>query len=482
MNIWKMLIALLMCVFGIVVCAFNMTEASEKDLSVETKFCLQCHTKSGIDITFENNESFSVYVDPQSFKTSVHSFLQCSECHTGFSVDNHPKRRFKSLEQFKRRNSLICRRCHKDEHICDKTIHAGLLAKEKRGTSPVCSECHTAHAVMPIEGGKIFMSEKFYCYSCHGYDIKTTYKDGETVSMKIEVSVIDKSVHGMLSCTDCHFGFSSEEHPQRNFRTRRDYVIASSDNCRRCHFDKYSKTMESIHFSELRQGNQSAPVCTDCHGSHSIEHMHRERAIIAKRCRNCHGKIYDDYSRSVHGAALLNEANRDVPVCIDCHKAHDIRNPLTLEWHERIPDICSNCHADVRIMGKYGLSTNVVKSYLSDFHGVTLSLYKKQREAFDKPGRPIAVCTDCHGTHNIMSTMNRDTKEVKLNLMNKCKKCHEDITENFPDAWLSHYEPGIASASMVYIIDLLFSFFIPIMVIGLILQIILHIWRYSFNR
>jgi predicted CXXCH cytochrome family protein len=482
MNSWKKLIVCTLWIIGIIACSFSETEARAKNPSAETKYCLQCHAKEGIQITFENKKSFSVYVDLQALRTSVHSFLECSECHAGFSVDQHPQKRFKSIQQFKVRSALICRRCHQDEHICDKKVHAGLLAKEKRGSSPVCSECHTAHAVMPIEGGKIFMSEKLYCYSCHGYDIRTTYRDGETISLKIESSDIDRSVHNMLSCTDCHFGFSSEDHPQRLFRSRRDYVIALSDNCRRCHFDKYSKTMESIHFSELRQGNQKAPVCTDCHGSHSIERMHNERVTIARRCRNCHNIIYEQYVKSIHGAVLINEANRDVPVCIDCHKAHDIRNPLTLEWHERIPEICGNCHSDVRIMAKYGLSTNVVKSYLTDFHGVTLSLYKKQREVFDKPARPIAVCTDCHGTHNIVSTINKNTREVKQNLLKRCKKCHEDITENFPDAWLSHYEPSFTSASMVYIIDLVFSFFIPIMVIGLILQIVLHIWRYSFNR
>ena len=141
-------------------------------------------------------------------------------------------------------------------------------------------------------------------------------------------------------------------------------------------------------------------------------------------------------------------------VCIDCHTAHDIDNPLTLEWHERIPQMCGNCHANPEIARKYGLSTEVLKAYLSDFHGVTLGLYKKQREALYKPARPIAVCTDCHGTHNINSTVSTDPANVKANLVKRCQKCHKDANENFPNAWLSHYKPSLSKFPLIFIVSL----------------------------
>jgi hypothetical protein len=144
--------------------------------------------------------------------------------------------------------------------------------------------------------------------------------------------------------------------------------------------------------------------------------------------------------------------------------------------------MCSNCHANEAIAKKYGLSTNVVKTYLSDFHGVTLSFYKKQREEFNKPARQIAVCTDCHGTHNIISTRSTDPAIVKANLVRRCQQCHKDAAKNFHDAWLSHYEPTFANAPLVFIVTLIYKIFTPIMAIGIILQIVLHIWRYAANR
>lgn len=350
------------------------------------------------------------------------------------------------------------------------------------GKLSLCTECHGFHSVMPVAGGKIFANESQYCLSCHGYALNLIFKNAETLSLTIDKSSLESSVHNKLGCSDCHYGFSSEEHPHRNFRSKREYAIASSESCRRCHHDKYTKTMESIHYVMLSKGNLKAPVCTDCHGSHSVSRGSKERTYTTNRCQGCHPEIYDIYAKSVHGKALLDEQNRDVPVCIDCHRAHDILSPLTLDYRERIPAMCSTCHANRDVVGKYGLSTDVVKTYLSDFHGVTLGFYKKQREALFKPARPIAVCTDCHGTHNINSTRGTSAAILKVNMGKRCQQCHEGAPKNFPDTWLSHYEPNIRSAPLVFIVNLIYKIFIPILVIGLFLQILLHIWRYAVNR
>jgi cytochrome c553 len=133
-------------------------------------------------------------------------------------------------------------------------------------------------------------------------------------------------------------------------------------------------------------------------------------------------------------------------------------------------------------MGKYGLSTDVMKTYLSDFHGVTLGFYIKQKNLLPKQANSIAVCTDCHGIHNITSTVSPDSTIVKANLVQRCRRCHADATENFPDAWISHYKLSLQRAPVTFIISILYKIFTPIMVLGLVLQILLHIWRYSVNR
>jgi predicted CXXCH cytochrome family protein len=456
--------------------------AASTELAAKTRKCLECHARQGIIKTFENNEYVEGYINEEQFKMSVHSFLDCAECHTEFSGEKHPNRRFRSKEQFQVKSSRVCRRCHNDEEVKAKPIHANLLERETEGEAPLCVDCHSSHSIMPISGGKVTTDEMDYCISCHEHNLELHFRDGDTLPLTVDTASLSASAHSKLSCSDCHFGFSSEEHPKRNFKTRRDYGIASSESCRRCHFDKYTKTLESSCHTKQSQGNLYTPICTDCHGSHSIEYVEKDGAFSADRCRKCHVEIYEVYAESVHGMALINEKNEDVPVCIDCHKAHSIRNPLAMEFHERIPEMCSNCHADKAVVGKYGLSTDVVTSYLSDFHGVTLGLYKKERETLSRPARPIAVCTDCHGIHDIASTSVQKAEVVKANLLNRCQKCHQDATEEFPDAWLSHYKPSLSHAPFVFIVDMVYKIFLPILVVGICLQILLHIWRYAVNR
>ncbi len=470
------MVALLLLIF-----AASPAEPQNSALSDEAQKCLSCHSQHGLVKTFENKDTLVAYVDSEKFKASAHGSLKCSDCHVDFAGEKHPQRRFRSKEQYKTKSAMTCRKCHRYEQIKTKSIHSMLLSEEESGMSHPCTNCHGSHSIMPVSR-KTFKNEEQYCLKCHGHKLNMGFKSGENLSLKIDLSLLQNSVHKRLSCSDCHFGFSHSQHPQRNFKSRRDLSIANSETCRRCHFDKYTKTMESIHYAMLSQGYLNAPVCTDCHGSHSILHFGKERTIIAQRCRKCHTGIFEVYSKSVHGKALFDEHNQDVPVCIDCHTAHDIKNPLTLDYREKIPDMCSNCHANEAVVRKYGLSTNVVKTYLSDFHGVTLSFYRKQREEFNKPARQIAVCTDCHGTHNIISTRSTDPATVKANLVRRCQQCHKDAAKNFPDAWLSHYEPTLANAPLVFIATMIYKIFIPIMVIGITLQILLHIWRYAVNR
>lgn len=478
----RIIISFVLLIVSAFMTAADRVHAADGGLSEEAKACLSCHAKPGNIFTFENNEYVEAFVDPARFKSSAHSFLPCSDCHTDFGKNRHPKRTFRNKQQYQTKAAQSCRRCHSDQQLKNNRVHATLVEQEQRGNAIICTNCHGSHAIRNVTKSAAYANEEAYCINCHGHSVTLAFRNGEVLPATINRSTLQSSVHGNLACSDCHYGFSSEEHPKRNFASRRDYTLASSQNCRRCHFDKYTKTMESIHYTMLSKGRLEAPVCTDCHGSHGIAHTGKERSLIARRCQRCHSEIYHTYAKSVHGSALFNENNQDVPVCADCHTAHTIEDPSTLNYRERIPEICSNCHANKEVVGKYGLSTTVVDSYLTDFHGITLKFYKLQNEKLNKPAKPMAVCTDCHGSHNITSTVGPNASIVKANLAKTCRRCHVNSPVNFPDSWLSHYEPSISRVPLVFFIKLIYKIFIPILVIGLVLQILLHIWRYLVNR
>ena len=119
-----------------------------------------------------------------------------------------------------------------------------------------------------------------------------------------------------------------------------------------------------------------------------------------------------------------------------------------MDYREKVPEMCGQCHANKDLMKKYGLYPGVVNSYLEDFHGVTLKLYRKQKGTSASSKQSIATCVDCHGVHNITKTAGAGTTFVKTNLVKKCRVCHAGASNNFPDAWLSHYEPSLGNAPL----------------------------------
>ena len=131
-------------------------------------------------------------------------------------------------------------------------------------------------------------------------------------------------------------------------------------------------------------------------------------------------------------------------------------------------------------MQRYGLSTAVLETYVDDFHGMTASL---QRDEAPGANRTFAaICTDCHGVHDITKTDDPDSRVMRGNLVKTCQQCHTGATENFPAAWLSHYEPSWGRAPIVYGVKVLYAILIPFMMAGLVLQILLHLWRVVVNR
>jgi predicted CXXCH cytochrome family protein len=321
------------------------------------------------------------------------------------------------------------------------------------------------------------------CLTCHSdRSLSVELPSGESRSLHIDAEVFAKSVHGeKLSCVDCHSDITEVPHESRPFKTKREFSIAYYENCKRCHFSNYSKTLDSAHAAAVKRGDAMAPVCVDCHGSHDVTKPNMPRPRISQTCARCHQGVSAVFAKSVHGQALVEQGNLDVPTCTDCHRSHDVGGPHAAAWESRTPEMCAACHADEPLMKKYGLSTAVHQTYLSDFHGMTASL----RSSSDDSGRPVPIvarCTDCHGVHDITKVDAPTSRVLKANLVQTCRQCHADASENFPDAWLSHYEPSWSRAPLVYFVTLGYKFLIPFMIGGLVLQILLHLWRVVVNR
>lgn len=318
------------------------------------------------------------------------------------------------------------------------------------------------------------------CLTCHANPLTGTLPSGEVLSYQVRPEDFARSVHGgKLGCADCHRDLGQMPHARRRFSSRREYTITLYEACKGCHFAQYTKSLDSVHYAQMARGDPRTPVCVDCHGAHNVSRPDRPRHHISQTCARCHRDVSAAYQGSVHGKALADEGNPDVPTCTDCHRSHNVEDPRTADFRLRTPELCARCHRDAARMAKYGLSTGVFETYVRDFHGMTARV---TRAGEADPAAFTAVCTDCHGVHDIRSAKDPSSSVMRANLAATCRRCHPGATENFPDAWLSHYEPSWRRAPLVYAVKVLYWIAIPLTVGGLLVHIGLHVWRVAINR
>jgi hypothetical protein len=316
------------------------------------------------------------------------------------------------------------------------------------------------------------------CLGCHGQPgLTMTLVNGDVLDLYINPDVYNASIHGKdgYACVQCHTNLGNYPHPPFTTIDLRDATLRLTNVCDRCHSGEYNLTMDSVHAAKLAIGIREAAVCSDCHGSHNVRQWtdpetHKllpdARLSIPATCSKCHNAIYQKYLTSVHGAALTEESNTDVPTCIDCHGVHNIGNPTTAAFRLKSPELCASCHTNPAIMDKYGISTDVLSTYVADFHGTTVTLFEQQ-----SPDAPVnkPVCYDCHGIHDISRVDDPKTGiEMQQNLLVRCKVCHPDASANFPSAWMSHYIPSPEHYSLVYYVNLFYKFFIPMVLGGMV--------------
>jgi len=327
-----------------------------------------------------------------------------------------------------------------------------------------------------------------YCIGCHTQQgMSRRLEDGSVLPLTINGTRFRESVHGLedVGCVECHTDIESFPHPEFSAELRRAVTLALYTTCEKCHAEQYDNVLDSVHQAALDGGNENAAVCTDCHNPHeqgrltdalSGALLPEARLGIPQTCARCHSAIYETYKGSIHGEALTGNGNPDVPTCIDCHGVHNIQNPTTALFRNETPQLCARCHTDPARMSKYGLSTEVLNTYVADFHGTTVTLFEQV-----SPDTPTnkPVCTDCHGFHDISSVNNPATGiAIKANLLIRCQRCHPSVTsENFTDAWMSHYVASPTRFPLVYYVNLFYKFFIPAVIGGMLVFVISDIIR-----
>ena len=113
--------------------------------------CLGCHSAKGLETKLANGETLSLHVQGSAFAESVHNMLGCAVCHPNTTLENHPplKTKIASIRENSLALTQVCRPCHAAIFKqYEGSIHAAIL-REGNPIAPVCTDCHSPHAVMP---------------------------------------------------------------------------------------------------------------------------------------------------------------------------------------------------------------------------------------------------------------------------------------------------------------------------------------------
>lgn len=316
--------------------------------------CITCHTSKGLEKIFMNKERLSVFVNTDDFSNSAHTFLRCTDCHGKVSMATHPGRAFASRSAFELETAEVCGNCHTDRKLRANPVHAYLT--NKINAPPLCTKCHGAHNVKRIAEWRPAEAGNQHCLICHEQKISKRLNNGEKLSLYIDETLLSASVHNRHACSDCHTDFSMKSHPLKKFDSSRKHSIAVSEACKKCHPDKYTAVSRSIHATMVSEGNLKAPVCTDCHGFHSVGPKAVYDTMSGVPCRKCHENTFKVYSKSVHGMARTSGEHK-APLCSSCHFAHEVE---AAAMTEKIKKACLGCHKEAEDTHKQWLPNSAL--------------------------------------------------------------------------------------------------------------------------
>jgi predicted CXXCH cytochrome family protein len=171
-------------------------------------------------------------------------------------------------------------------------------------------------------------------------------------------------------------------------------------------------------------------------------------------CLDCHGVLDpplqvtpEQFSRDIHAQQGLT--------CASCHggdptkegkeamgKAAGFRGKIQ---RSQIPELCGRCHSDGTFVRRYNpsLRTDQLSQYETSVHGKRLA----------HGDTKVAVCTDCHGLHDLRPASDTRSKVNPLNVAQTCSGCHSnaDYMKGYkiPTDQLAKYNTSVHHEAMV---------------------------------
>ncbi|MFH2049810.1 MAG: hypothetical protein ABIJ12_10235 [bacterium] len=437
------------CIFALIVliCPLSL-------IAQDNETCMMCHEDNELTGFNKAGEEISAFVDLERYDNSVHAGMECINCHTdldGFDDFPHEEelqpvdcsvchddvleKHEKSIHNQKAQcydchgnhyivtpgdsdvgsGGVDCGKCHKrvsDEY--DKSLH-GKIVHSGAPLAPRCWDCHGSHDILDIKSPDARVNRfniPFMCGSCH--------KEGTEVTQKYDIpedSILfhySQSIHGVglytqglivtAVCIDCHTAHNVRDHADPESSINRNNI---ANTCKQCH-GQIEKVHRKVINGELWQKEPNkVPVCVDCHSPHKIRNVFYEEGMADKECLKCHsnknltmtrnGEIISLYVDSIDTHDSMHRGT----TCAQCHTGATPGHERPCETVINRVD-CSICHSEVIV--DYNIST----------HGTL----------HNRGDKDAPYCSDCHGKHNVKGKLDTSSPTFPTNVPKLCGRCH----------------------------------------------------------
>jgi len=176
-------------------------------------------------------------------------------------------------------------------------------------------------------------------------------------------------------------------------------VRADDEECLGCHGER-------VPADAFAASAHASFGCGTCHAG-ITEYPHPEKPAPPD-CGACHADAVGTLAASVHAAAGCAACHGD-PHRVAPHT--EARSPV--HWTS-LASACARCHADGASGGPSRIPlARPVEAYLRSVHGRAVAA-----------GRRAAVCSDCHGAHDIVRASDPGSPLAPAKVPDRCGSCH----------------------------------------------------------
>lgn len=214
------------------------------------------------------------------------------------------------------------------------------------------------------------------------------------------------------NCLTCHRGIEEAS----GMKYAADIHYRKGITCAGCHggdptTDDQEKAMSPDRgFLGVPKGDDISQMCQRCHSDAVVMKTGFNSAIPVNQL--------ESLNASVHGKADVSGKGRMVQ-CVTCHSVHNIRSvkdPQSPVHPANVNKTCATCHSSAVFMRNYNpaIPIDQEEKYKTSVHGMKHA----------KGDNKVAVCSSCHGSHNILRAVDGKSQVNAINLPVTCGNCH----------------------------------------------------------